>query len=246
MTVVWLLAHCDDEYCAAPLLLRRREQGLPQRFLFLADYPSRRARARVAESRALLAHFGVEPAAAVHLGAEVGVPDGALIDGLEALFAAVGGACAGLAVDEIVTSAWEGGHPDHDACALLAARLQAALPGRPPVRQFGLYHGRGLAGPLFHGCAPLPENGPTRTERLTARAWADWAAAVRFYPSQAAVWSTLWPAMFAGFARRGFRSQTLRPERVRERPHSGALLYERTRRARYDEVRARADAFLAG
>ena len=68
--------------------------------------------------------------------------------------------------------------------------------------------------------------------------------AVRFFVLQRA-WLGLWPAMFWTYWRRGFGVQRLAPDRVRERPHAGPLLYERMFKVPYAEVRAAADAFLA-
>nr|WP_255500816.1 PIG-L family deacetylase [Caulobacter sp. 17J80-11] len=239
------MAHFDDEYCALPLLLARHRQGRRQRLLFVADYPSERVgRARFEETRALLRWLGLADDAAVHVGAGSGVRDGTVHRGLPDAWRALRDALDGEAPEEIVTPAWEGGHADHDMCALLAVALQQSLPGRPLVRQFGLYNGAGLPGPVFRACTPLRQNGPAAVVPMTSADWAQYAAAVRFYPSQAHVWSTLWPAMFARFAGHGFRWQALEPRRVRERPHPGPLLYERTGRASYGEVRACADAFL--
>ncbi|NEX94315.1 PIG-L family deacetylase [Caulobacter sp. 17J65-9] len=245
MSVVYVLAHFDDEYCALPLLLARHRQGRRQRLLFVADYPSERVgRARFEETRALLRWLGLGDDAARHVGAGWGVQDGAVHRSLPDAWRALRAAVAAEEPEELVAPAWEGGHADHDMCALLASELQRALPGRPPIRQFGLYNGAGLPGPVFRACAPLVQNGPAAGVPLTAAEWARYAAAVRFYPSQAHVWSTLWPAMFARFATHGFRHQALEPGRVKERPHPGPLLYERTGRAAYDEVRACADAFV--
>jgi hypothetical protein len=243
MSTLWLLAHFDDEYLALPLILQRARAGIGQRFLYLADYrrPELAAR-RLAETRTFLGRFGIAPDAAVHAGLGSGVMDGSLIGGLPALWAAVRAHLPAEAPTELVAPAWEGGHPDHDACAALAVQLQAALPGRPPVRQFPLYNGRGLPGPLYR-CAPLPENGPTERVPLRGRGWLRWAAGVSAFPSQAHVWSTLWPALFAGCALNGFRVQTLEPGRVRQRPHAGPLLYERMGRGRYEAVAARVAEF---
>jgi LmbE family N-acetylglucosaminyl deacetylase len=167
-----------------------------------------------------------------------------VIDGLEPLLAALRQTLAGLpAVTRFVTPAWEGGHPDHDACALLAARLAAELGGRP-IAQFGLYTGRRFPWPLYRACSPIPENGPATPVRISPREWLRWMAAVRFFPSQAWNWLGLWPAMFLTFASQGFAVQALAPERVRERPHAGRLHYEWMFRTPYERVRARADALL--
>jgi hypothetical protein len=53
--------------------------------------------------------------------------------------------------------------------------------------------------------------------------------------------------MFLTFlVRGGFGWQQLEERRVRERPHIGALLYERRFDVPYEKVRAAADAILSG
>jgi len=242
MAIVHLLAHFDDEYAALPLIEARRDQD--QWFLYVADYATPAlAAARLAETRVLLAGLGLDPGRAVFL--ESGVPDGGLHRDPARVMAAISRGVAALpTVDRLVCAAWEGGHQDHDVCAAAAVRLARDLPGRPPIDQFPLYHGRGLSGPLFRACDPIPENGPvTRVPRRPA-AWIDYALAVRAFPSQWKAWIGLWPSMFATFAVRGFGWQALDPERVRERPHAGPLLYERRSGVTYAEVRRAADAVL--
>lgn len=243
MTVVYLLAHFDDEYCGLPLIDEAREAGKDQLFLYVVDYPSAAIRAqRYAESRRFLTWLGVDASRALHLGQASGAVDGRLHRALPAAFAALEAALADVAVERFVCPAWEGGHMDHDMCALLASQL-AAKRGGLPVETISLYNGQGLPAPWFHGGLSLPENGPVRPIRLNGRRMIRWMLAVRFFILQRA-WLGLWPTMFWTYWRRGYGVQRLDPNRVRERPHAGILLYERMFKVGYDEVRAAADAFL--
>jgi hypothetical protein len=133
---------------------------------------------------------------------------------------------------------------DHDMCALLASQLAAAR-GDLPIEMISLYNGQGLSAPWFHGGRPLAENGPVRRFALGAGPLIRWMLAVRFFILQRA-WLGLWPTMFWTYCTRDFGVQRLDPKRIRERPHAGALLYERMFRVPYEDVRAAADAFLAG
>jgi len=245
MTVLWLLAHHDDEYLALPMMLRAAERGERQRFVFLTD-SGKNARWRQRETRALLRAFDVDDRACDFVGDARRVPDGRLSERLDAAFAGLCEVAARVGeISRVVTPAWEGGHPDHDSCALMAVMLRERLPNRPEIHQFSLYHGKGRVGPVFRACAPLEENGPTERVRMDGRRWRKFARSVWRYPSQTDVWLTLWPSMFLAFLRRGFQHQTLAPERVFGRPHAGKLLYERTRKLSYAEFRARGDAFVA-
>lgn len=241
MAVVYILAHFDDEYGAWPMILTRARSGIDQRFLYVADYATPAiSAARLAESRAMLGALGVKPQAVVHVGAGTGVQDGEVHAGLPAAREALRSALAGMAsVERIVVVAWEGGHHDHDCCAFMAVDLAGGV----PVEQFSLYQGRGLPGRLFRACAPMAENGPEARVGLSAGDWLAYLAAVRFFPSQWRAWIGLWPAMFATFILRGgFAHQHLAPERVRQRPHAGRLLYERMFGVSYETVRGALDA----
>lgn len=244
MTHVHLFAHFDDEYCALPLIAALARAGRTQRFVYVCDYATPAVTAtRMAETRALLAGLGIAPEAVIH--AETGVQDGALHTDPMAAWRAVRKIVAGLdRVSSLTVTAWEGGHADHDLCAAMAVKLRGLLPGAPGIRQIALYHGRGTWGPAFRACDPIPENGPVARVPMTAGQWLGYAAAVRHFPSQWKSWAGLWPAMFLTFAGRGFGVQALEPERVRERPHLGRLLYERRFGVSYEAVRAAADQIL--
>lgn len=246
MAVVHILAHCDDEYAALPLILEAKAAGQDQIFLYVAenrgaDLPAR----RLAEVRAFLSELGLPPESADYACPGTGAYDGQVYLHLPACLAALRARLDALAkVDKIVIAAWEGGHADHDACAALAAVLAAER--GVAIEQFSLYNRRGLNILPFQACAPIPENGPVRRLSLKPSDWLRWALLVRCYPSQASSWLGLWPSMFAGFLLRGgYGVQTLHPARLSERPHAGDLLYERRFGVSYEAV-AQAVAQVAG
>jgi LmbE family N-acetylglucosaminyl deacetylase len=243
MTLVYVLAHFDDEYCGLPLIDEARAAGQDQLFLYLVDYPSEAVRAhRHAETRRFLSWLGLDPSRAVHIGQQSRAVDGSLHKALPTAYAALEAALVGVAVERIVCPAWEGGHMDHDMCTLLAHELAAARGS--PVEMISLYNGKGLPAPLFHGGRPLGENGAVRRFHVGAGGLVRWMLAVRFFILQRA-WLGLWPTMFWTYWTRGFGVQQLDPDRIRERPHEGVLLYERMFNVPYAEVRAEADAFLS-
>jgi len=245
MTVVYILAHFDDEYCALPMIRQAQREGLDQRFIYLADYRNAAlGRRRLAETRGFLQRQGIDASAVLPLGLRTGALDGALHRSVSDLYTRLAQAVGALGdVRRLVVTAWEGGHMDHDVCAFLAVRLAAQI-GGPELRQFSLYNGPSLPGPLLRAGAPLAENGACKRIALTPREWLSWMASVRAFPSQVYAWSGIWPAMFAGLLRRGFAWQPLASERVETRPHAGPLLYERLFGVPYEEVRTALDMAL--
>ncbi len=245
MAVVYILAHCDDEYAALPLILEARAAGREQVFVYVAEIRGEALAARrLAETRTFLSALGLPPASADYLAPGAGAWDGQVHLHLPACLDALRRRLATVAqVDQIVIAAWEGGHPDHDACAALAAILAAERGA--PIEQFSLYNRRGLSALPFQACAPIPENGPIRRLKLTPGQWLRWALLVRCYPSQASSWLGLWPSMFAGFLlRRGYGVQRLDPSRLFQRPHDGDLFYERRFGAPYGTVAAAVAAVI--
>ena len=245
MTVVYVLAHFDDEYCALPLIRRACAEGREQLFIHVVDYrnPKMSAR-RHRETVAFLAAEGVPAASQIHLGADTGWWDGELHRHVGSAYEALKAAIPG-AVERVLVPAWEGGHPDHDICAALGVKL-AAERGAAPVDQVCLYQGKGLPWIFYRACWPLAENGPAHEMRLNGREWTSWLAAVGAFPSQIKAWSGLLPGMVMTFARlRAFRYQSLDPARIGERPHAGGLLYERMFRTPYARVREAVDGLAA-
>lgn len=243
MLCVYVLAHFDDEYAALPLILRDVGAGADLRFVYNMGYRTpAESQTRAAETRRFLRRYGLDSTNIIHLGAETGVPDGELHRGTPAAYTALKSAVTRLGkVDRFVTTAWEGGHPDHDLGAAMTVRLADEL-GGAPIEQFSLYNAPDLPWILYHGARPLPQNGPEHRMRLTRAERLRWAAAVTDYRSQIPVFLGLWPAMAMTLVRQGeFRWQDLQPKRVAERPHPGPLHYERMFKVPYAAVRAAAD-----
>jgi len=241
MTTVYVLAHFDDEYVAGPLIRQALAQGRDQLFIHVVDYRTPElAATRRTETLGFLAAQGVPADRELHLGAGTGWQDGELHRHAKAAYAALRAAVTGP-VERIVCPAWEGGHPDHEICAAMAAKLAAEL-GGVPVDQLSLYQGKGLPWILYQACKPLPENGPTTSLRLSGGEWWRWLSGVTAFPSQLKAWAGLLPAMLVTFALQGeHRYQTLDPRRIGARPHAGPLLYEKMFRTPYEVVRKAVD-----
>jgi len=244
MSTVYVLAHFDDEYAALPLILRERAEGRTQHFVYNMDYRTKAmAETRFGETRRFLQRFGIDPDCAHHVGRDTGVLDGGLYRDPARAYAALKDAVSRLGpVERFVTTAWEGGHPDHDLGAAMTVRLGGEL-GGATVEQVSLYNSPDLPWLFYHGASPLPQGGPVQRMALSGPDWRRWAISVVDYPSQTKTWLGLWPAMFMTFARqREFRWQHLTAERVAERPHAGPLFYERMFKVPYEAVRAAVDA----
>ena len=132
--VALVVAHPDDETLAAggslhlfrQLLLVHVTDGAPRRLGDAAREgfadPAAYAAARAAELDAALALSGARPERVAF-----GIPDQDATDRVEELADRLRDLLAARGIGTVLTHAYEGGHPDHDALALAAARTGAEI-----------------------------------------------------------------------------------------------------------------------
>ena len=230
-TALFLFAHQDDEFGVYQRILECRRRGLRVACAYLTDGRTATATAerRNRESLAVLARLGVAPEDIHFAGSELGIGDARLPQHLPAAAAWIGRWLDGFAlVDTLHVTAWEGGHHDHDALHALAVLLAEERGLLPRTWQFSLYQAKALPGPLFRVLAPLPENGPPVTIDIPWGCRLRHLRACLSYPSQRTTWIGLFPFVLKHYLLRGVEQlQPVAPRRLGERPHAGALYYEK-------------------
>lgn len=142
-----LVAHPDDEAVGCGALLQRiadpmvvyATDGAPRSDYFWQNYNSREeyARARAEEAENALHSVGVE---SLHILCDGSIVDQELFGNLEQAYGSLTEILEAELPDAILTMAYEGGHPDHDACCFLAA--MAAKQFGLPCWEMPLYHRR--------------------------------------------------------------------------------------------------------
>lgn len=226
--LIAILAHPDDEFAIFPFLESAR-LGRVVHVVWLTNggWGGQSTSRRRNESISVLRSLGIDERNMHFFGEEWGFDDGSLHSRLDELLPRLSDTMRQfLAGSELLIPAWEGGHPDHDACHL--AGLALAAENKTPVTQFSLYHGAGLPGPFFRVLLPLPQNG--EVEVLCT----SWTMRMRYillcmrYVSQWKSFLGLLPFFCIRMLHaNAFVSQPINPVRTSERPHAGALLYER-------------------
>jgi LmbE family N-acetylglucosaminyl deacetylase len=242
-TQLFLFPHQDDEFGVFPLLDQPATRAV---CVYLTDGVAGRATAaqRNAESLGVLRRCGISDDRIRFPGTELGVRDGTLVDALDRMFDATLSLAMTRQVTAIHVPAWEGGHPDHDAAVLLGRALAAALRLEGALWQFPLYNAWRTSLVPFRVLHALPENGPRRTLPVAGSARREHLRRCLMYPSQWKTWAAIWP--FVALRYLSAPGQTLQPvidARLSERPHAGALLYERRKWTTWDEQMSRSLAF---
>jgi len=223
-----VFVHPDDEFAAFPWLRRALADGRAVDAVWLTDggWGGQDMARRRAESVAVLSALGMDPARMHFCGEQWGIADGGLHLRLDEAVPRALERFGSVRGGEVLMPAWEGGHHDHDAGHLVGIAVAQARGAR--MWQFSLYHGEGLRGPWFKVLSPLPDNGASEVLPTTLGERLRYAAACLAYRSQ---WKSfvgllpfyLWRMLGAD----AFRRQPVDPRRTAQRPHAGAMLYER-------------------
>lgn len=244
---LFLFAHQDDEFGVFQRILDCRRRGLRVACAYLTDGQTATASAdqRNRESLAVLARLGVAQEDVYFAGGELGIGDARLPLNLGKAAEWIGRWLDRYPLlDSLHVTAWEGGHHDHDALHALAVNIaaQRGLLGR--TRQFSLYQAKGLPGPLFRVLAPLPENGPAVAIRIPMGERLRHLKSCLSYPSQRTTWIGLFPFVLLHYLLRGVEQlQPVSMERLRQRPHAGALYYEKRKFFTWEQMTQALDAW---
>lgn len=228
---LFLFAHQDDEFGVLQRIAGYRARGVRVACAYLTDGRTAQidSARRNAESRAVLTRLGVADADIAFAGEALAIGDACLPLHLTAAGDWIGRWLDSHgAIEALHVTAWEGGHHDHDALHALAVHHAATRGLLARTWQYSLYQAAGLPGPLFRVLAPLPGNGPVTR---TAIPWRDRLRNLRCclaYPSQRMTWIGLFPPVLWHYLVRGVESlQPVNAARIGERPHAGALYYEK-------------------
>ena len=242
-----VLAHHDDEFFLAPLILDEAQAGVAVTVAFLThgSLDGSDAATRAAESRAVLRGLGVAESRIQHLGELIGAGDGALyLNGKRAL-EMLRERHDGARFQRVYLMAWEGGHPDHDAAHQVGAAFAAGSGAR--LFEFPLYNSCRTPPGKFQLMTPVPRPGDLHERRLTPVEAESCFALTQAYPSQRGIFELFAPSIRRClFERRSYLFRELpQPLDCSKRPHAGPLFYEQRFSLGFDAFRARMQGVTA-
>lgn len=244
-----LLPHQDDEFGVFALLDRNVREGVTTLCVYLTDGggnnvpPARRD----AESRAVLKKIGIadEHILVVELADSVRARDGLLVDALLPTLNALLQMLKDVPIDVVYTPAWEGGHPDHDAAALIAAAFTTEREIEE-IWQFSLYNSYRARRFPFKVFNPIPTAGDITEIPLST---SDTIRYVRYcltYRSQVKTFAALLPLVAYRLVKDRHQSlQRVSSSQFCGKPHQGRLLYERRNWLSWTDFESRAASLIA-
>lgn len=240
MTSIFLFAHQDDEFGIFQNIIEDQRKGRQIVCAYLTDGGASSIR-RNQESLAVLKKMGFQEQDIFFAGHALAIPDAGLPECLERAADWMHEWLAGFPqVKSIYVPAWEGGHHDHDALHAITVSVAHKIGVLTRVRQFPLYNGYRCAEPLFRVFLPLPLNGEVEKTRISWKSRFQFLRYCLSYPSQAMTWLGLFPFVTLHYLSSGM--QMLQPvsyERICQRPHDGALYYERRGFYTWEKMAAR-------
>lgn len=244
---LYLLPHQDDELGAFHLI----ESAAQQRsclVVYLTDgaFGRTSAATRDAESTNVLSALGLARENICFLGRELSVSNQRLSGQLDTihdeLIARL--SAPNIEVGTIYVPAWEGGHPDHDAAALLAMAVAHSLDLRNNVFQFPLYNAYKCKRRPFRVLTPIREAGESLTQKIPVDRRFSHLRLCWRYPSQLRTFIGLFPFIALHYLLRGTQQlQALKPATLAARPHKEPLLYERRGWKSFDDFEQDVFAF---
>jgi hypothetical protein len=244
---LFLFAHPDDEFGCFESIRIARDRGNRVVCVYLTDgaFGGQPAAPRMRESIAVLAQMGVAADDVHFVGVTHHIADGALVEHIALAYDALVAVMDGYGPPcEVYATAWEGGHPDHDATFLVARAYVKTCPPDTSYFQFSLYNGERLRGPFFRVMSPISSQGAlTRLPMPFARR-CFFLKLCLGYPSQWKTWAGLFPFVAARLIVGGAYVLQQARDEARSKPHEGLLLYERRSAMTWDAFAKACSAFM--
>ncbi len=221
--VLFLLAHNDDEYFVA---LRMREENqlgnqIIVAYLTHGSVHGVDSSARMQESIKFLTKLEIRQENILMIGRRQDIPDSRLHERVADAYQGLREVLENITIERLYVMAWEGGHPDHDACHLIGVAF-ARQRNLEKVYEFPAYSRFRVMHPLRKDFELLAA-GTSRMEALKT------LVSGFSYRSQRRTFLAMLPGSIVQLLLLGHQNYWLVPQGrdYTQPPHTGRLFYER-------------------
>lgn len=242
---VFLFPHQDDEVFARQIIQASIKAGnTPLIFFLTSQIDSGANSRRNNESLRYLSKLGVAARNIHFAGEKLNVRDSKLIFNIGKVFRYLFQILRDKSIISIHTTAYEGGHPDHDAAAVLAFRLSELVASHPATFEFWCYNGFGTRGKFFNVKKPFRESkdldiGNSLSDLIFV------PLTPIYYLSQWKSWIGLYPGLIIQSLVSRHQQSRLDKGILSGPPHTSPLLYERYKRLSYNVFRSEVESFFS-
>jgi hypothetical protein len=185
-TILYILPHYDDEIFVIPKITSDLREGKEILFLFLMN-----SKKRHEESKKFLNFIGVANKNILVLDKKLHITDGKMHLDIFKIYNEVNSVVKTLGrVDEIICTAYEGGHNDHDVTSLISRKIAEKCNCR--LFEFFLYNGEKTRGKNYNVSYPVNLSKAVKYS-YTFKNFLSVLVAPVFYISQFRSMLGLWP-----------------------------------------------------
>ncbi len=236
--IYYILPHHDDEMFVIPKIMRDLKENHQIKFFFLME-----SDLRMKESVKFLTRLGVKGESIISIGKKLKVPDGSIHLFMDEIYSTImATANSEKKLEEIVCTAFEGGHNDHDSASLIARNIAGKF--NATVFEFYLYNGHGTRGKFYKVASPV-----NLVAKVTiSYSWRDLITVLRapfIFASQLSAMIGLWPFLMLKILM--FKPLTLNrllPGQLEWSDFGSAPLYERWGRITQSEFNTNKNDFI--
>lgn len=238
MRNLFLFAHQDDEIGIIPFIdIMTPNEKAQAQFLYITD-GGPKSELRDKESTRVLAKLGISSSQVEFLGRTEGISDGKAPEAISKIYEILTKRLDKLGSSNLYIPAWEGGHQDHDALHAAGALAAHESKNEFRVTAYPLYNSNCLPGVLF--TFGLPPLNCTTSERVEF----PFLSGLRYlfltalYRTQFGSLVFLAPLIAYNFAvRRSIHLGVVGTiDHLSEKPHKGALLYEKRKKYTWSKL----------
>jgi hypothetical protein len=238
-----VLPHQDDEFFLLPYIEEIIRKGGTVRFIYVTNgkYANHTPETRAKETVNVLSKYYIQKESIIFLGHSLDIEDAEVVHKYDDIYAFLKIYIANNLSDigQVITTAWEGGHHDHDALNYIIKRIGKKLNIAHKIFEFHLYNSANSIHPLFRVMRPIePAGEKDIIFRFSLIAGIKATLCAFSYKSQWKTFIGLLPQASIALllVRKILISNICNQEKITA-PHPGIPLYERRKRFSYSNLK---------